>query len=60
VDVGAPEGVEDVAGAVLDGAVRVGREAGVPLTHYALDDARDAHAAVEGGAVGKVLIDVTD
>jgi NADPH:quinone reductase len=52
--------IEDVAGAVLDGAVRVGRDAGVPLTHFPLSDARDAHAAVEGGAVGKVLIDVTD
>lgn len=52
--------VEDVAGAVLDGAVRVGREVGVSLTHFALDDARDAHAAVEGGAVGKVLIDLVD
>ena len=52
--------IEDVAGAVLDGAVRVGRDAGVPLTHFALDSARDAHAAVEGGAVGKVLVDLTD
>jgi NADPH:quinone reductase len=52
--------IEDVAGAVLDGAVRVGRDAGVPLTHFPLDAARDAHAAVEGGAVGKVLIDVAD
>jgi NADPH:quinone reductase len=52
--------IEDVAGAVLDGAVRVGREAGVPLTHFPLAEARAAHAAVEAGAVGKVLIDVTD
>jgi NADPH2:quinone reductase len=52
--------IEDVAGAVLDGAVRVGREAGVPLTHFPLEEASAAHAAVEAGAVGKVLIDVTD
>jgi NADPH:quinone reductase len=50
--------LEDVAGAVLDGAVRVGDEAGLPLHHYSLDQAAEAHAAVEGGVVGKVLIDV--
>jgi NADPH2:quinone reductase len=50
--------IEDVAAAVLDGAVRVGRDAGLPLTHFPLDQAAAAHAAVESGAVGKVLIDV--
>jgi NADPH:quinone reductase len=50
--------LEDVASAVLDGAVRVGAEAGLPLHHYSLEEAADAHAAVENGAVGKVLIDV--
>jgi NADPH2:quinone reductase len=50
--------LEDVSAAVLDGAVRVGRDAGLPLTHFPLDAAGDAHAAVENGAVGKVLIDV--
>jgi len=50
--------LEDVAAAVLDGAVRVGAEAGLPLHHYSLDRAAEAHAAVEGGTVGKVLIDV--
>jgi NADPH2:quinone reductase len=54
------DAVEDVAAAVLDGAVRVGREAGLPLHHYPLDRTARAHAAVEGGAVGKVLIDVTE
>jgi NADPH:quinone reductase len=48
----------DVAAAVLDGAVRVGDGAGLPLHHYALEQSADAHAAVENGAVGKVLIDV--
>jgi NADPH2:quinone reductase len=52
--------IEDIAAAVLDGVVRVGREAGLPLLHFPLEQAADAHAAVEGGAVGKVLIDVAD
>ena len=50
--------VEDVSGAVYDGAVRVGEEAGLPLHHYPLERAADAHRAVQDGAVGKVLIDV--
>lgn len=50
--------LDDVAAAVLDGSVRVGAEAGLPLHHYPLDQAAEAHAAVENGAVGKVLIDV--
>jgi NADPH2:quinone reductase len=49
---------EDVAAAVLDGAVRVGAEAGLPLHHFTLEQAAEAHAAVENAAVGKVLIDV--
>jgi NADPH2:quinone reductase len=52
--------IEDVAAAVLDGAVRVGPEAGLPLHHFPLERTADAHAAVENGAVGKVLIDVAD
>lgn len=52
--------VEDVAAAVLDGAARIGADAGLPLTHFPLDHAAAAHAAVESGAVGKVLIDVAD
>lgn len=50
--------LEDVAAAVLDGAVRVGDEAGLPLHHYSLEETSQAHAAVENAAVGKVLIDV--
>jgi NADPH2:quinone reductase len=50
--------VDDVAAAVLAGAARVGEEAGLPLHHFTLEQATDAHAAVENGAVGKVLIDV--
>ena len=51
--------VEDVNAAVLDGAVGVGEEAGLPLHVFPLDRAADAHQAVQDGAVGKVLIDVT-
>jgi len=52
-------GVEDVNAAVLDGAARVGREAGLPLHVYPLEQAAQAHRAVQDGAVGKVLVDVT-
>jgi NADPH2:quinone reductase len=52
-------GVEDVNAAVLDGAIRVGREAGLPLHVFPLEQAARAHQAVHDGAVGKVLIDVT-
>jgi NADPH2:quinone reductase len=52
-------GVEDVNAAVLDGAIRVGREAGLPLHVFPLDRTAQAHQAVQDGAVGKVLVDVT-
>ncbi len=39
--------LEDVAAAVLDGAARVGREAGLPVHHFPLEQAAAAHAAVE-------------
>jgi NADPH2:quinone reductase len=51
--------VEDVNAAVLDGAVRVGREAGLPLHVFPLEQAAQAHQAVQDGVVGKVLIDAT-
>jgi NADPH2:quinone reductase len=51
--------VEDVNAAVLDGAVRVGREAGLPLHVFPLAETAEAHRAVQEGAVGKVLVDVT-
>jgi NADPH2:quinone reductase len=51
--------VEDVDAAVRDGAIRVGREAGLPLHVFPLAETAAAHQAVHGGAVGKVLIDVT-
>lgn len=51
--------VVDVNSAVLDGAIRIGREAGLPLHVFPLDQTARAHQAVQDGAVGKVLIDVT-
>jgi NADPH2:quinone reductase len=47
-----------VAAAVVDGAMPVGEAAGLPLHRFPLERTGEAHAAVEGGAVGKVLIDV--
>jgi NADPH2:quinone reductase len=51
--------VQDVNAAVLDGAVRVGADAGLPLHVHPLAETAAAHQAVQDGAVGKVLIDVT-
>ena len=48
----------DINQAIEDGALRVGEQAGLPLHRFRLEDAAAAHAAVEGGAVGKVLITV--
>ena len=53
------QAVRDVEAAVAAGALRVGPQAGLPLHRFTLDQTADAHAAVEGNAVGKVLIDVT-
>ena len=50
--------VRDVSAAVSDGVLDVGEEAGLPLHRFPLERTGDAHAAVEAGAVGKVLIDV--
>ena len=52
------QAVADVAEAVRDGALPVGADAGLPLHRFPLDQTAAAHAAVEAGAVGKVLIDV--
>ncbi|NUR72326.1 MAG: NADPH:quinone reductase, partial [Hamadaea sp.] len=51
--------VEDVAAAVHDGALPVGKEHGLPLIRFPLHRTADAHRAVETGTVGKVLVDVT-
>ena len=51
--------VEDITAALHDGALPVGEAAGLPLTWFALEETSAAHDAVEQGAVGKVLIDVS-
>jgi NADPH2:quinone reductase len=48
----------DINQAIEDGALGVGERAGLPLHRYRLEEAAAAHAAVEAGAVGKVLITV--
>lgn len=52
--------IEDIAAAVIERRIDVGEHIGLPLHHFVLEQAADAHAAVEAGAVGKVLIDVAD
>ena len=52
------QAVADVSAAAADGALPVGEEAGLPLHRFPLEQTAAAHAAVEAGAVGKVLIDV--
>ena len=51
--------VEDITQALLDGALPVGEDAGLPLHRFPLENTADAHQAVQDGAVGKVLIDVS-
>jgi NADPH2:quinone reductase len=53
------QAVADVSTAAADGALPVGDDAGLPLHRFPLEQSAAAHAAVEGGAVGKVLIDVS-
>jgi len=50
----------DIVAALEDGALPIGDEAGLPVHRYPLDEAAEAHRAVENDAVGKVLIDVSD
>ena len=51
---------QDITAALTDGAFGIGDEHGLPVHHYPLEQTAEAHAAVEAGAVGKVLIDVAD
>ena len=48
----------DVSAAVAAGALRVGESNGLPLHRFSLADTAEAHAAVESGITGKVLITV--
>jgi NADPH2:quinone reductase len=45
-----------VSAALEAGALRVGEQHGLPITRFALADTAGAHAAVEDGVVGKVLV----
>ena len=50
--------VAGVRAALADGALRAGGQVGLPLHHFPLERTADAHAAVEGGVTGKVIVDV--
>jgi NADPH:quinone reductase len=52
------QAIRDLTSAVEAGALRAGEEFGLPIHRFPLERTADAHAAVEGGAVGKVLIDI--
>ena len=51
--------VAAVSAALVDGALGVGEEHGLPLTRFPLEATADAHRAVESATVGKVLVDVS-
>jgi NADPH2:quinone reductase len=51
--------VADVSTAATAGVLAVGADSGLPLHRYPLERIADAHAAVEGGAIGKVLVDIS-
>lgn len=50
--------VAAVSEALAAAALRVGEQAGLPLHRFPLERTGEAHAAVEAGAVGKVLVDI--
>jgi NADPH2:quinone reductase len=52
-------GAADITLALEDGALPIGEDAGLPLHRFPLANTADAHQAVQDGAVGKVLIDVS-
>ena len=53
------DAVAAVAEAVDAGAFRTGADAGLPVLRFPLDRVAEAHEAVEGHAVGKMVIEVT-
>jgi NADPH2:quinone reductase len=48
----------DLNHAIDDGAFLIGEDAGLPLHRFSLEESAAAHAAVESGAVGKVLVTI--
>ncbi|PTL74152.1 NADPH:quinone reductase [Rathayibacter caricis DSM 15933] len=50
---------EDITAALVDGALPVGEDAGLPLTWFPLEETAAAHDAVEAGTTGKILISVS-
>jgi NADPH2:quinone reductase len=50
--------VADVSAAASAGVLAVGEEAGLPLHVFPLERAAEAHAAVEAGAIGKVVVEI--
>jgi NADPH2:quinone reductase len=50
--------IEDVSTAIEAGALKAGREFGLPLHHFPLERTEAAHDAVQAGAVGKVLVSI--
>jgi NADPH:quinone reductase len=52
------QAIADITEALTVGVLRIGEDAGLRLHRFPLERTADAHAAVEGNAVGKVLIDV--
>jgi len=50
--------VDDITLALVDDALPVAEDAGLPLHRFPLAKTADAHQAVQDGAVGKVVIDV--
>jgi len=50
--------IADVTSAIRAGAIRIGCDAGLPIHRFSLDQTAQAHAAVEGSVVGRVLIDI--
>jgi len=53
------QAVADVLAAAGNGALPVGADFGLPLHRFPLDRTGAAHDAVERGAIGKVLVDVS-
>lgn len=49
---------QDVNRAIEDGGLGIGEAHGLPIHRFGLDDTAAAHKAVEGGVVGKVLVEV--